>query len=160
MAGDGLWQGGPGASVPLALAAQCLAERLQHLDAPEAHAAVLDGGWRLIRVEVPVSAVGPPTALLLRWLEAQAGMTPRCFFAARGNELLIAGVGAAHMHRDGDCGPGQLVPRPRARPGGADQPSQTTKGSSPNLAGVGLVELGLSRKWWARNLAELGLGRK
>lgn len=106
MDGDGLWIA-PGANEgsppPLALASAALSQALRTLEAgpPVGKPAEQPDGWCILRVEVPAVAPGPRASLLMAWLAAQRGQTPRALFGARDGSLLVAGVGAAHLHRLG-----------------------------------------------------------
>ncbi|CAE8620016.1 unnamed protein product, partial [Polarella glacialis] len=94
MAGDGLWNVLPPGQrpIPLGLAARHLCRALEAMDRPPpGTAAVQQGAWQVLRLELPVAAAGPQVALLLDWLEAQSGLLPRALFAARDGSVMVAG---------------------------------------------------------------------
>eukprot|EP00913_Durusdinium_trenchii_P015919 g14960.t1 len=66
-------------------------------------AACMPDGWRILRLEVPLAIAGPQVKALLDWLTHQR-LFPRALFAARDGSLLVAGAGAAHVHRTGGTG--------------------------------------------------------
>lgn len=104
MEGEGLWTPsslGDSSPAPLALAGRVLARALEELEGgpPAGVPAMQADGWQILRVEVPAMALGPPASLLMGWLAAQRGQTPRALFGARDASLLVAGVGSAHLHQ-------------------------------------------------------------
>lgn len=93
--------------VPLPVAVRLLRRSLERL--PTDQAACLPDNWRILRLEVPLAAAGPQVKTLLNWLTCQR-LFPRALFAARDGSLLVAGAGAAHVHRTG-ASPEPLLPQ-------------------------------------------------
>lgn len=94
--------------VPLPVAVRLLRRSLERR-LPTHQAACLPENWRILRLEVPLAAAGPQVKTLLNWLSCQR-LFPRALFAARDGSLLVAGAGAAHVHRTG-ASPEPLLPQ-------------------------------------------------